>query len=576
MKKFTICTLIVSVLLMSFSMCSFASDFTVAGNVDFDSSDLTVTIKTPATYEQNILVTVYKENDTLTVPTQYVRMGQTRANKKGDAKIVFNLATLEKGRYTISATGGGKLAGSSHDTFSLYFETADETNNVTIPSLSTSVDADLQALAARLESDYLLDMGDGYSGDEEKFLSLFETIRADEFNNNYSAMGDVQKTLDGVNLIMTTLSDVYAKDLQALYEMRRTELSLFDNSDADYKANNEGVYPILKVIAKDKEADLENLNDIREIFFLAQGLATINTKDSGNVTEYVLRYGEKLGIDVEEYKEYCDKYGEIETNLDLVGRNFTKPGQFVQAFEDSKAVLDATPSGDGNSGSSGGSSGGSGGGGGGGFSGGSSSDKLKGEGTTITDLPTPTEPALPEVSFNDIDDNHWANDYVIKLAQYNVIAGFEDGTFRPEALVTKEQFVKMVVEAFGIKSDKKTSAFADVDAGHWAAGYIAIAVDKGLINGKSESEFGIGENLARQDAAVIITRVADLAGYTLQTGKSEAFSDKADIAAYALDGVTRLSNAGIINGMGDGTFAPQGTLTRAQAAKILYMMIVNK
>ncbi len=566
MKKLTICALIISVFLMSFSMCSFAADFTVVGNVDFDSSDLTVTITTPATYEQNILVTVYKESDTLTAPTQYVRMGTARANKEGNAEIVFNLSTIEKGRYTISATGGGKMAGSSHDTFSFYFETADETNNVTIPALSTSVDSELASLAARLESDYLLDMGDGYEQNEEKFLSLFETVRADEFNNTYSAMSDVQETLDAVNLIMTTLSNVEDEDLQDLYEFRNDALSLYNSADEDYMENNEGVYPILKVIAKDAEAEIENLNDIRDLFYLAQGLATINTKDAGTVTEYILKYGDELGIDLDEYNEYVEENGEVTVNLDFIGRNFTKPSQFVQAFEDSKKAIDKAnkPSGGGT------------GGGGGGFSGGSSDDKLRGEGTTITDLPAPEEPALPEVKFNDIDDSHWANEYVTKLAQYEVITGFEDGTFRPEDLVTKEQFVKMVVEAFGLQSDNKAVAFADVDAGHWAKDYIAVAVDKGIINGKSESEFGLGENLSRQNAAVIVARVADLAGYTLKSGNAPAFTDKDEIQAYALDGVTRLSNAGIINGMGDGSFAPNGTLTRAQAAKILYMMIINK
>jgi hypothetical protein len=294
---------------------------------------------------------------------------------------------------------------------------------------------------------------------------------------------------------------------------------------------------------------------------------TVLAKDAGTVTEYILKYGDELGIDLDEYNEYVEENGEVTVNLDFIGRNFTKPSQFVQAFEDSKKAIDKAnkPSG-----------GGTGGGGGGGFSGGSSGDKLKGEGTTITDLPAPEEPKLPEVSFNDIDDSHWANEYVTKLAQYEVITGFEDGTFRPENLVTKEQFVKMVVEAFGLQSDNKAVAFADVQAGHWAKDYIAIAVDKGIINGKSEAEFGIGENLSRQNAAVIIARVADLAGYTLKSGNAPAFTDKAEIAAYALDGVTRLSNAGIINGMGDGSFAPNGTLTRAQAAKILYMMITNK
>ena len=567
MKNFTICTLILSVLLMSFSMCSFAADFSVTGNVDFDSSDLTVTIKTPATYEQNILVTVYKENDTMSVPTQYVRMGQTRADKTGEAEIVFNLSSLEKGRYTISATGGGRLAGVSHDTFSFYFETADETNNVTIPSLATSVGSELDALAARLERDYRLDMGDGYRENAEKFLDYYVAIREDDYKNSFESMAEVQEVLNGVNLIMATLRDTADSELQVFYEQKCEELSLYDSSDKDYKENSKAVYPILKVIAKDQEANIDNLTDIREIFYKAQGLATINTKNSETVTEYILKYGDELGIDLDDYNKYCKKYGEIAVNLDFIGRNFTKPEEFVKAYNDSTKALTKT-------------TGGGGGGGGGGGSSPSKNDKvnepLKGNGITSTDLVVaPVEP-LENVSFNDVSESHWAKESISALAKYEVITGFEDGTFRPDALVTKEQFVKMVVEAFGIRSDKTNTAFTDVKEGHWAAPYIAIAVDKGIINGKSEAQFGIGENLSRQNAAVIVSRVADIAGYSLAVGTGTSFSDKGEIAAYALEGVTRLSNAGIINGMGDGTFNPNGTLTRAQVAKILYMMITNK
>ena len=351
-----------------------------------------------------------------------------------------------------------------------------------------------------------------------------------------------------------------------LYEYRNEELSVYDSKEEDYKENNKGVYPILQVIAKDAEDEIQNLDDIRELFYLAQGLATINTKDAGTVTEYILKYGDELGIELEDYNKYCEKYGEVAVNLDFIGRNFTKPSEFVKAYNDSIKALTKKSSG--------------GGGGGGGGSSPDTSDRvnddLKGTGITTTDLTVVPQEPLANVSFKDVSESHWAKESINALAKYEVITGFEDGTFRPDSLVTKEQFVKMVIEAFGIKSDKKDTAFTDVDAGHWATPYIAIAVDKGIVNGKSEAEFGIGENLSRQNAAVIVSRVADLAGYSLETGLGTSFSDKSDIAVYALESVTRLSNAGIINGMGDGAFAPNGTLTRAQAAKILYMMITNK
>ena len=75
--------------------------------------------------------------------------------------------------------------------------------------------------------------------------------------------------------------------------------------------------------------------------------------------------------------------------------------------------------------------------------------------------------------------------------------------------------------------------------------------------------------------AVLLLRAARAANITIaSTGSQmEKFLDESQIAPYALEDVYELANAGIISGMGDGLFAPLETATRAQAAKIIYLLI---
>ena len=80
--------------------------------------------------------------------------------------------------------------------------------------------------------------------------------------------------------------------------------------------------------------------------------------------------------------------------------------------------------------------------------------------------------------------------------------------------------------------------------------------------------FGTGRTITRQDMAVMIYRAAVAADVQLPGGYVE-FSDEAMIADYAKDSVAALAGAGIINGVGDGRFNPDGNATRAEATVIL-------
>ena len=95
-------------------------------------------------------------------------------------------------------------------------------------------------------------------------------------------------------------------------------------------------------------------------------------------------------------------------------------------------------------------------------------------------------------------------------------------------------------------------------------------MEKGIVNGKSESVFGVGESITRQDACVMIDRALSL---SKETNESLNFKDAQDIADYAKASVAALSSYGVVNGVGANEFNPGGLCTRAQAAKIIANML---
>ena len=122
------------------------------------------------------------------------------------------------------------------------------------------------------------------------------------------------------------------------------------------------------------------------------------------------------------------------------------------------------------------------------------------------------------------------------------------------------------MEAFELYGTNKTASFSDVDASAWYAPYVNGAVELGIVNGKTDSVFGVGDAVTRQDACVMIDRALKLSGEVYEEAQ---FKDTSAISDYAKSSVSVLYGYGVINGMGDGSFAPFATCTRAQAAKII-------
>ena len=234
-------------------------------------------------------------------------------------------------------------------------------------------------------------------------------------------------------------------------------------------------------------------------------------------------------------------------------------------------IANYTESGSGGNSSSSGS-GGSGGSGGTGSSFGSK-NTYSGKEAEITN--TSDEDSKTIYPFDDIADIPWAADAITQLSYRGVLNGKNERLFMPNDNVTREEFAKIITVAFKLNLVNTECPFGDVDENNWAYPYIRSAYKAGIIKGVSDTEFGYGQNITREDLCVMIDRMIEIGELTLpQNNESVTFADEGAVSEYAKESVHRLARADIVSG--DGTnFNPKAYATRAEAAKIVYLALVK-
>ena len=205
----------------------------------------------------------------------------------------------------------------------------------------------------------------------------------------------------------------------------------------------------------------------------------------------------------------------------------------------------------------------------GGSSGGSVS---MGRELTGSDIPTPIV-VEDEGLFKDLEEAPWAIEYIERLYAMEVVNGVGDNLFSPNTSVTREQFLKMIMLAFDYEIESGDTSFIDINSEEWYAPYVNTGVKSGIINGMSETEFGTGREISRQDMVVILMRALSANGAELLRGDVDIYSDDSEISDYAKEAVYTMTSCGVINGMGDNLFAPAATATRAAASKVVAISI---
>lgn len=286
-----------------------------------------------------------------------------------------------------------------------------------------------------------------------------------------------------------------------------------------------------------------SISDVAESLYKEALLTILETKHYTE-SKYVFEYFPSLfDLDVADYNKLSDKQkGNVYS--DMTGRYES----CIIAGNKFNSLVDKLLS-NGKSGGSGGSG--------------------RNEGYSV--LPPVT--SLPEasvMSFPDMTGFEWADTAVDALKEKGIVSGDDNGNFNPGDSVTRAEFAKMMVILTGTELTYGDSGFADVDANDWFYAYVNAASVSGLIKGDGIGKFNPNEKITREDMAVIVYRAYEI---NESLGHALSFSDANLISDYAKEAVAFLSFKGVINGVGDNTFAPKKTASRAEAAQMLYNML---
>jgi uncharacterized protein YjdB len=162
------------------------------------------------------------------------------------------------------------------------------------------------------------------------------------------------------------------------------------------------------------------------------------------------------------------------------------------------------------------------------------------------------------VALNDIT-GHWAENNINRLVSFGCIGGYPDGSFKPDAAITRAEFATVLIKAFKL-TPQGGKVFADTN-GHWAKEPIATAAAHGIVSGYDDSAFGPDDLVTREQMALMIVQAARLAPATGET----QFADSGSVSVWARDAVNVATENGIMKGYPDNTVHPQGNATRAEA-----------
>ena len=151
--------------------------------------------------------------------------------------------------------------------------------------------------------------------------------------------------------------------------------------------------------------------------------------------------------------------------------------------------------------------------------------------------------------------------------------GVSATTFAPSQSLTRGMFVTILYRLAGSPAVEAAAPFTDVPATQYYADAVAWASANGIVNGVSADKFAPNSNITREQMAAIIHRFATTSGIEAAGSSEVSYSDSAMISAFAKAAVEWATNAGILSGNSDGTFAPLRTATRAEAAAIFVRLL---
>ncbi|MDP2210426.1 MAG: S-layer homology domain-containing protein [Candidatus Aquicultor sp.] len=174
---------------------------------------------------------------------------------------------------------------------------------------------------------------------------------------------------------------------------------------------------------------------------------------------------------------------------------------------------------------------------------------------------------LPDLTFSDTQAAAWYMTYVKKLVTAGIIDGYSDGSFRPNANITRAEFCKIVLAALG-ETPLGGAALSFKDTGgHWAQGHIEKAKSLGFIDGYKDGSF-------RPNAGITRAEICKMVAYAKQYRLGEHLNAFPDCSGHWAEiYIATAQENGVVSGFPDGTFRPSAKATRAEASKMISVMM---
>jgi parallel beta-helix repeat protein len=175
--------------------------------------------------------------------------------------------------------------------------------------------------------------------------------------------------------------------------------------------------------------------------------------------------------------------------------------------------------------------------------------------------------------FRDLD-RHWAEVFIDRLVQQGAISGFPNGTFQPEASLTRAEYAALIATIFDLPRQLgRQSQFWDVPATFWAAKAIQKAAEMGFIAGMSDGSFRPQQNLTRVQAMVSLVSGLGLTGGSLDV--LLMYRDRAQIPPYATAAIATATQKRLVVNYPDPQYLnPLRDITRAEITALLYQALV--
>ncbi len=181
----------------------------------------------------------------------------------------------------------------------------------------------------------------------------------------------------------------------------------------------------------------------------------------------------------------------------------------------------------------------------------------------------------PEKSFPDIEE-HWAGVDIRHLVSRGMLSGYRDGNFQPDKTITRLEFTVMLARLLGAAGSITEPPYKDVDKiPDWAKSPVALAHHRGLAQGYEDNTFRPDALITREEAASLLVRAYDILQGIQQDppGESPLYADQEAISDWARDSVQKARQMGMFTGRSENHFTPKANITRAETAAALNRLL---